>query len=218
MTFVKIDGITSWQDARAAVDAGADALGFFCGGGGARSISVEDYWSISTRLPPVIQQVGVFAGVAASTADDWKSAPREVLNRFHLVEYYDDAVWPLIIRENWDMRRKIKGFQVTSDRDLRTIAAFNGLVQNILLNINACAPIGYRDSEAYGWELAREVRQFGKRIYLAGGLSPENVARAMARAHPYAVDVMVAVETEPGVKDEALMRAFVKAVRAQDKR
>ena len=215
MTLVKIDGITSWRDAEAAVDAGADHLGFFCGGGGARSISVETYRGIAARLPPHVQQVGVFAG---SAADDWKDTPSDVIDRFHLIEYYDDAVWPQIIRENWDMRRKIKGFHVTSDRDLRTIAAFNGLVQNIMLNIRACAPIGYRDSEAYGWELAREVRQFGKRIYLAGGLSPENVARAISRVHPYAVNVMVAVESEPGVKDEGRMREFVRAVRAQDKR
>lgn len=217
MTLVKICGITNWEDAQAAVEAGADALDFLCSGG-LRAISVNAYLQIAMRLPPGVQQVGVFAGPASATGDDWLNAPKNLFERFHLIQYYDDAVWPQVIRENWDMRRKIKAFHLTSDRDLRAIASFNGLTQNVLLNVRACAPIGYRDSEAYGWELAREVRQYGKRIYLAGGLDPDTVSGAIARAHPYCVDVTVGVEREPGVKDHGLMRAFVRAVRAQDAR
>jgi phosphoribosylanthranilate isomerase len=218
VTLVKICGITNEEDALAAVEAGADMLGFQCSGGGLRSVSVDDYLRIASRLPATVRQVGVFAAPASATGGDWRDAPRDLFERFHLIQYGDDAVWPQIIRENWDMRRKIKAFHLTSDRDLRAVASFNGLAQNVLLNVHACAPIGYRDNEAYGWELAREVRQYGKKIYLAGGLDPDTVPGAIARVHPYCVDVSVGVESEPGIKDSGLMRAFVRAVRAQDAR
>ena len=105
------------------------------------------------------------------------------------------------------MRRKIKAFPLTSDRDLRRIAGYNGLAQSYLLNVHA--PQG----DDYGWELAREVHQYGKRLYLSGGLTPENVAQAAARVRPYAVDVTVGVEATPGVLDLGKTRAFIQAVR-----
>ena len=74
-----------------------------------------------------------------------------------------------------------------------------------------------RPTDAYGWELARETHQYGKKLYLAGGLTPENVGAAIARVHPYAVDVTVGVESAPGVKDPDRMRAFVRAVREASK-
>ncbi len=118
-----------------------------------------------------------------------------------------------IIRQNWDMGRKIKAFHLNSDKDLRKIAQFNGTVQSFLLNMHAQAPANYPDADAYGWELARETHQFGKKLFLASGLTPENVGAAAARVMPYAVDVTVGVESSPGIKDPAKMRAFVRAVR-----
>lgn len=103
------------------------------------------------------------------------------------------------------MHRKIKAFSLTSDRDLRRIAGYNGLTQSFLLNVHA------PEGDEYGWELAREVHQYGKRLYLSGGLTPANVAQAAARVRPYAVDVTVGVEVSPGVMDPDKMRAFVQA-------
>ena len=76
------------------------------------------------------------------------------------MQYYEDSLWTDIIRENWDMGRKIKAFHIASDRDLRRVAGFNGLVQSFLLNVHVRAPKGYSDALAYGWELARETRQY----------------------------------------------------------
>jgi phosphoribosylanthranilate isomerase len=175
-TQVRISGITNWEDAKTAVDAGADALGFVCDENSPRLIDPDTFCTIATRLPAHVQ-------------------------------YTHDSLWTDIVRENWDMRRKIKAFSLTSDRDLRRIAGYNGLVQSFLLNVHA--PQG----DEYGWELAREVHQYGKRLYLSGGLTPENVARATARVHPYAVDVTVGVESSPGVLDRDKVRAFVEAVK-----
>ena len=212
MPLIKICGVTNWTDAKAAVDAGADMLGFVCDENSERLILPDDFWEIATRLPARIVRVGVFAG---NTHPLWRRAGSEMFERFDQIQYYEDAVWPEIIRENWDMRRKVKAFHLTRDQDLRTIAAFNGLVQNYLLNVNAPAPPKHPHPESYGWALAREVHQFGKRVYLAGGLTSETVRAAVANVRPYAVDVTVGVESSPGVKDSAKMAAFVRAARGE---
>jgi phosphoribosylanthranilate isomerase len=210
MVLVKICGITNWRDAKAAVDAGADMLGFHCDENSPRVIDPLEFCDIAARLPERIVRVGVFD---QTTDFRWRTEGRELIRQFHQIQYYKNSVWTDIIRENWAMGRKIKAFHLSSDRDLRQIANFNGTVQSYLVNVHTDAPNSYPDAEAYGWELVRETRQYGKKIYLAGGLTSENVARAIARTQPYAVDVTVGVESEPGLKDEGKMRAFVEAVR-----
>jgi phosphoribosylanthranilate isomerase len=210
VALIKICGITSWRDAQAAVEAGADMLGFHCDENSLRVIDPLDFCDIAARLPAHVVRVAVFD---RTTDVRWRLEGRRLFHRFHRVQYYQDSVWSDILRENWDMGRKIKAFHLGSDRDLRRVAHFNGTVQSYLLNVNAQAPAGYPDTDAYGWELARETHQYGKKLYLAGGLTPENVGAAVARVRPYAVDVTVGVESAPGVKDPDKMRAFVRAVR-----
>ena len=210
VTLIKICGITSWRDASAAVEAGADILGFHCDENSLRVIDPLAFCDIAARLPAHIIKVGVFD---RTTDFRWRIEGRNLIRQFHQIQYYQDSVWTDIIRENWAMERKIKAFHLGSDRDLRPVANFNGTVQAYLLNVHTGAPGGYSDAEAYGWELVRETRQYGKKIYLAGGLTAENVGAAIARVQPYTVDVTVGVESEPGVKDAAKMKAFVQAVR-----
>lgn len=193
------------------MEAGADILGFHCDENSPRVIDPLDFCVIAANLPAYVGTVGVFD---RTTDYRWRIEGRNVIRQFGQLQYYQDSVWTDIIRENWAMDRKIKAFHLSSDRDLRAIANFNGTVQSYLLNVHTNAPGGYTDAEAYGWELVRETRQYGKKIYLAGGLTPETVGAAIARALPYAVDVTVGVESEPGVKDPAKMKAFVQAVRA----
>ena len=213
MTLIKICGITNWRDASAAVEAGADILGFHCDENSPRVIDPLEFAGIAVRLPAQIVKVGVFD---RTTDFRWRTEGRNLIRLFHQIQYYQDSVWTDIIRENWPMERKMKAFHLGSDRDLRSVANFNGTVQAYLLNVHTNAPGGYPDAEAYGWELVRETRQYGKKIYLAGGLTPENVGSAIARVQPYAVDVTVGVESEPGVKEPAKMEAFVQAVRATE--
>lgn len=213
MTLVKICGITSWADASEAVDAGADTLGFVCDEHSPRALDPDTFCDIASRLPPHIGRVGVFDHV---TDFRWRTYGRALLPLFHQIQYYQDNLWTDIIRENWDMGRKIKAFHVQGESDLRHVAHFNGTVQAYLVNMNMARARGYGSCDTYGWELAREVHQYGKKLHLAGGLTPGNVARAVARVRPYAVDVTVGVESEPGIKDTAKMRAFVRAVRESE--
>lgn len=179
-------------------------LGFVADENSPRLIDPDDFCEIAARLPAHIQRVGVFG---STTGLPWRATGRDLFGLFHQIQYSQDSLWTDIIRENWDMRRKIKAFHLTSAHDLRRVADYNGLVQSFLLNVHA------PEGDAYGWDLACDVHQFGKRLYLAGGLTPENVAPAIARVRPYAVDVTVSVESAPGVKDVDKMRAFVRAVR-----
>jgi len=211
VALIKICGITSIRDAEAAVEAGADILGFHCDENSLRVLDPLDFASIAERLPAHIVTVGVFD---RTTDYRWRIEGRSLIRTFHQIEYYQDSIWTDIIRENWPMEKKIKAFHLGSDKDLRTIANFNGTVQAYLLNVHTNAPDGYTDAEAYGWELVRETWQYGKKIYLAGGLTPETVGPAIARALPSVVDVTVGVESEPGVKDPVKLRDFVQAVRA----
>ena len=190
-------------------------LGFHCDENSPRVIDPMDFCDIAARLPPHIRCVGVFD---RTTDPRWRMEGRRLFHRFHQVQYYGDSVWTDIIRQNWDMGRKIKAFHLNSDKDLRKIAQFNGTVQSYLLNVHSPAPQtwGGGADDAYGWELARETHQFGKKLFLAGGLTPENVGAAIARVMPYAVDVTVGVESSPGVKNPAKMRAFVRAVKEAD--
>ncbi len=213
VTLVKICGITNLRDAEAATEAGADFLGFHCDENSLRVIDPMDFADLAAHLPASVGTVGVFD---RTTDYRWRIEGRNLLRKFGQIQFYQDSVWTDIVRENWAMERKIKAFHLGSDRDLRAIANFNGTVQSYLINVHANAPGGYTDAEAYGWELVRETRQYGKRVFLAGGLTPENVGAAIARALPYAVDVTVGVESEPGVKDPAKMKAFVQAVRAAE--
>lgn len=210
MTLVKICGITRWADAAEAVEAGADLLGFACDEHSPRAIAPDDFCAIAQRLPPHIGRIGVFD---RTTDERWRTYGHSLLGLFQQVQYYQDSVWTEIIRENWDMGRKIKAFHVGGEHDLRAIAHFSGTVQAYLVNMNMAHARGYGSCDTYGWELAREVHQYGKKLHLAGGLSPANVGRAVARVRPYAVDVTVGVESAPGIKDPAKMRAFVRAVR-----
>ena len=190
------------------MEAGADLLGFVCDENSPRRVDPDAFCEIAARLPSHIQKIGVFD---RTTDYYWRLAGGDLLRLFSQIQYYQDSLWTDIIRENGEMGRKIKAFHMASDKDLRRVGQFNGLVQSYLLNVNAPAPLGYQGADAYGWELARETHQFGKRIYLAGGLTPENVAGAIARVRPYAVDVTVGVESAPGVKDHAKMRDFIQA-------
>jgi phosphoribosylanthranilate isomerase len=71
--------------------------------------------------------------------------------------------------------------------------------------------------EKFNWDLAIEARKLGRPIFLAGGLTPENVAEAIGKVQPYAVDVSSGVEAKPGIKDPGKVKAFVRAAKEVDK-
>ncbi|MDR3707529.1 MAG: phosphoribosylanthranilate isomerase [Capsulimonadaceae bacterium] len=211
MPLIKICGISNLKDAIASAENGVDALGFVCDPYSPRYISPETFLQVHRSIPKRVKRVGVFN---QNSSPEWSQHGRAAIACFDRLQYGDDSVWPRIIGESWDIRRKIRSFPLGRTADLLAIAGYNGLVHAYLVNVHVQSRAHARDADEFGWQLARQVHQFGKRLYLAGGLSPANVTNAISHVMPYAVDVNVGVEAYPGYKDASKIRDFVQAVRS----
>jgi phosphoribosylanthranilate isomerase len=209
MVLVKVCGITNLEDALVAIDAGADALGFNFFKPSPRYITPEAARSIIDRLPrtpDTLVTVGVFVNesldqirTVASTAGvsalqlhgDESPEYCKALTDYYLIKVFSagERFAPAAILD-YDVRA-IMFDAVDKDR-------FGGTGQ--LSN----------------WAVARQAGGLVPRLFLAGGLSPENVAEAIRQVKPYAVDACSKLERAPGVKDHERVRAFVAAVREVD--
>lgn len=197
---IKICGITCVEDALAAVDAGADALGFVFAPS-PRSICPETAAAIIRALPPFITTVGLVVN----------QDPLPILTRCPLdvVQFHGDESPEKIAA---CPRRAIKAFRVRSAAELVPAGAY---VAAAALLLDAWVPgkaggTGHR----FDWQLAEEARGLNRPLIIAGGLTPENVGECVRRIRPYGVDVSSGVESAPGRKDQDLLRAFVAAARS----
>ncbi|HEY1404328.1 MAG TPA: phosphoribosylanthranilate isomerase [Pyrinomonadaceae bacterium] len=209
MVKVKVCGITSPADALAAVEAGADALGFNFYARSPRYIAPDEARRIIERLPPCVLCVGVFVN-AESAATVARMTERSGVSA---VQLHGDETpeYCAALGEH----EVIKALRV--GKDFAPQEATRYPARSILLDAyNARARGG--TGETFDWTLARRTREVVAQLYLAGGLTPENVAEAIAAVAPYAVDVCSGVERAPGRKDAARVRAFVAAVRACEKK
>ena len=201
MTYVKICGITSLADALAAVDAGADALGFNFYRPSPRYIAPTDAREIIQQVPNTILTVGVFVN------EDAKSVARIVAEaQLSAVQLHGDES-PQYCNElagNYI----IKVFRAGDDFDLETydVAAIMLDTKDDLLRGGT--------GRVFDRSLAQRTNNSAPKLFLAGGLSPENVADAITTVQPYAVDACSSLEMSPGRKDHARVRTFVAAVRS----
>lgn len=200
---VKFCGITSLEDAEEAVEAGADALGFMFYPGSPRCVTLEAAQIIERRLPPYIIRTGVFVD----------AAPEDVIAAMHtcglnLLQFHGKET-PEYCRQFGIMT--MKAFRIRDAASLREIPNYQ--TDAYLLDSYVSGKQG-GTGETFNWNLAVEAGEFGKPIFLAGGLTPEIVGDAVKIVKPFGVDVSSGVEISPGKKDPAKMRAFVAAVRA----
>jgi phosphoribosylanthranilate isomerase len=200
---VKICGITSVDDAEEAVEAGANALGLMFYPGSPRHVSLEQAQSIERHLPAYIIRVGVFAD---QPPEDVFSAMHRC--GLHLLQFHGQET-PEYCQQFGIMT--MKAFRIRNGQSLLEIPKYK--TDSILLDSYVAGKQG-GTGEAFNWNLAVEAQKFGKPIFLAGGLTPDNVAIAVQIVKPFAVDVSSGVEKSPGKKDSAKMRAFVAAVRS----
>lgn len=205
MTKVKICGITNPEDALAAVEAGADALGFNFWRGSRRFIAPAAAREIVARVPAGVLCVGVFVNEGAPA--DVERAAREA--GVGAVQLHGE--------ETPEFCAGVRGFEVI--KALRVGAGFSGetaarfgAVAILLDAYSEGVPGG--TGRTFDWALAKEARSRVSKLYLAGGLTPENVGAAVAEVRPFAVDVCSGVERAPGSKDAGRVRAFVAAARA----
>ncbi len=199
---VKICGITSVADAEAAVQAGADALGLMFYPGSPRYISLETAQDIARHLPPYVIRTGVF--VDANPSDVFAAIQRCHLNllQFHGSETPEFCLQFGIMT--------MKAFRIENADSLVPMSAY--YTDAFLLDSHVKGELG-GTGETFNWDLAVEAKKFGKPIFLAGGLTPENVAEAVRKVAPLGVDVSSGVEKSRGIKDAKKMQDFVAAVR-----
>jgi phosphoribosylanthranilate isomerase len=107
----------------------------------------------------------------------------------------------------------MKAFRVRGAETLQEIPRYH--TEAYLLDAFSSATFG-GTGEKFNWDLAVEAQKFGKPIFLAGGLTPDNVAEAVRKVRPFGVDVSSGVESAPGKKDHAKVKAFIAAVREAD--
>jgi len=199
---VKICGITSLADAIACVEAGADALGFMFYKRSPRYIQPTVAAEIARQLPEHIIRVGVFVNAQVATVKAVLAVCRLDLLQFHGDEPPDYCL-------QFNMRT-MKAFRMRDTDSLRLLPAYE--TDFWLLDAYVPALRG-GTGETFNWQLAVEAKKFGRAIFLAGGLTHENVAEAVRLVQPYGVDVSTGVESAPGKKDHAKVRAFVEAAK-----
>jgi len=199
---VKICGITSVGDAQAAEIAGADMIGLMFYQPSPRIIPLELAVEISRSVSPFVLKVGVF--VNPDETDVVEAIRTCGLN---LLQFHGEET-PEFCTQFGVM--SVKAFRVRDADSLKTLTDYP--TDAWLLDTYSKAGRG-GTGEKFNWDLAVEASQLGKPIFLAGGLTPENVADAVARVNPFAVDVSSGVESAPGKKDPAKVKAFIAAAK-----
>jgi phosphoribosylanthranilate isomerase len=206
MTYIKICGITNLADALAAVDAGADMLGFNFYRPSPRYIEPKAAQKIIDQLPATVLTVGVFVNeelpeLVAQIANEAGVAALQLHGD-------ESTAYCAALKD----RYVIKVFGAGDDFVPECMLAYD--VQAIMLDaLDRKARGG--TGRAIDWSIARRTRELAPKLFLAGGLSPENVAAAIAAVEPYAVDACSALESAPGKKDPERVRAFITAARAR---
>ena len=203
---VKICGVTSEEDARAAIALGADALGFNLWPGSKRHIDLDRAFSWIRGLPPLVTRVAVVVNVSLDEARRVAAHPAIDLVQFHGDE--DEAYCAQFAACG---RTFIKALRIRDAASLENLDRFS--TPSLLLDADAGAAYGGTGRQLDPVLAAEAARRFPEvNIILAGGLNPENVAEAIRVARPYAVDVASGVEAAPGRKDQTKMARFFAAV------
>lgn len=195
---VKICGITGLDDARAAVNAGADALGFVFYPPSPRYVSPSVAADIARSLPPFVTTVGLFVNETPEAVNGIMDETGLSVAQLHGDE---DAAACAGIR-----KPVIKAVRVETEDDLSGMAEYS--VAAFLLDARIEGFYG-GTGKSFPHELASKAKTYG-RIILAGGLTQDNVAEAVRQVRPYGVDVSTGVESSPGCKDHGKMEKFIR--------
>lgn len=205
-TRIKVCGIRTHEAATAAADAGADAIGFIFVRSSPRYIKPESAFEIMSVLPPMVSTVGVVMNMSIDAFSDLEESCPTTYSQLHGSE--DETL----------TRQCGPGVIRAIRFDAETIAA-ELQRWDALEEVDAILVDGSDGGEGQVFEwakLAGAAAEISKPIFLAGGLTPENVGEAVRAVRPYGVDVSSGVEKERGVKDLALIAAFCEAVRRAD--
>jgi len=220
MTWIKICGITNLEDAQIAVEAGADALGFVFYEKSPRKIGIETARDIVRELPRSIEKVGVFAGDSMGYWPDIAGSCDLTAVQIPLYGYAPPRSDSELAAVSPSRPRRIylalpAAWLIEGQFRLDLREPFGAI---FLDSSTAQHPGG--SGQVFDWAKAAPSLEKikGINVVVAGGLDPDNVATAMRILKPWGVDVASGVEAKPGTKDPEKVRAFIAAVRREDKR
>lgn len=200
---VKICGITNIEDAFAAIEAGADALGFVFFSESPRYVSHNEVAEIIKKLPPFISTVGVFVDEAPLMIEQ-----TIIKTGIDIVQLHG--------RESSEAynisRRIIKAIRVKSLESLDPLIYFKDKVSAFLLDTYMPDVFG-GTGQVFNWDIASYAKQYGN-IILAGGLTPDNIIRAVKHVRPFGVDVSSGVESGKRKKDHNKMKLFIERAKS----
>lgn len=202
-TRIKFCGLTCEQDITAAVAAGADALGFVLWPGSRRHVAAEELIALAAQVPAFVTRVGLFV-------DPEPEFVRRVEPHLDLLQFHGDEA-PAFCASF--ARPWIKALRMRDDLDLYAAAEAYAGAQALLLDAYRPGVPG-GTGETFDW--SRIPASLQKPVILAGGLTPDNVAHAIVRVRPFAVDVSGGVEAEPGRKCPRRLLAFSRAAADAD--
>lgn len=198
--FVKICGITRLEDAQAAVEAGANAVGFVFWPKSPRRVDVERAREIASALPEHVTTVGVFVDQSLNDVND--VACRVGLRAVQLHGSEDGEYVRAMTRP------VIKAVAVVGSQ----APDVNAWPSNVTVLLDVHDPVKKGGTgKTIDWTVAASVAS-RRNVLLAGGLTPQNVGDAIARVRPYGIDVSSGVEVEPGIKDHGRIKALFEAV------
>jgi len=197
-TRVKICGLTREADLDAAVEAGADAVGFVFYASSARHVAIERAAALASRLPPFVTPVGVFVNASIDRVNEVANTAELGAVQLHGEEQPDVL--------NAVTRPVVKALgRIDEDTAARW-------PERVLLLVDADDRVRRGGTGVKAdWQAAGRLAAT-RRILLAGGLTPDNVADAVARVRPFGIDVSSGVERAPGVKDHQRLRALFEAL------
>lgn len=203
MTKVKICGITNLADAQLAVDLGADMLGFNFYEKSPRYIAPGSAKAIIESLEIGTRSVGVFVNENIDRVHDIAVDTLIATVQLH----GDESPYVVERLHNWLGLEVIRALRISSEFEVGMLDEYG----EIPFLLDTFSPSVYGGSgETGNWDLAEQIVRSRSRVYLAGGLTPKNVAAAVKRVRPWAVDVASGVESSPGVKDPKKLEAFIK--------
>jgi phosphoribosylanthranilate isomerase len=199
--WVKICGITNREDALAAVEAGADAIGFVFVPTSPRAVTRHKVEEILRAIPPTILTVGV-------VADEDPDFLRGLLRVCPLsaLQFHGEET-PELVLSLEEVAKLIKSVRIRDAGSLKQIPRYRG-VDAVLLDTYDPQRQG-GTGIPFDWSLGVRAKEHGIPIIIAGGLKPGNVQEVVRQVQPHGVDVSSGVETSPGKKDFSLIREFV---------
>ena len=199
---IKICGITNLADATVAVEAGADLLGFVFYDQSPRCVPMGRAADIIRALPPFVVKVGLFVNALPEAVFTVVRECGLSMLQFHGNESPEYCA-------QFGMM-SMKAFRI---RDAESLHALPDYRTDAWLLDSYAADKPGGTGATFNWDIAVEAQKLGRPIFLAGGLTPENVANAVRHVRPFAVDVSSGVESTPGKKDAVKVRSFMAAAR-----